>query len=234
MSKATEGRETETHCKAQHWNQSVLVHAGNGFTYYSHSVGGQELVGRHGSEICNVGERVHKCHQWDGYEYGTRQVPDKRIGRVDKKSQPCTVRPRQWGGARGSLSFGGAPWLCLWGELSFPLQVREGWNEMCVQVGALAVSLREADFPQLSAPLQLEKAEMKCCVCRKLQGTDTMSCLGALDWDWDRLKNETSSSQKLWGQALWWNKMSCFALPSPALKRKGVLWFSCWPGHCVP
>lgn len=29
MSKATEGRETEIHCKAQHWNQSVLVHAGN-------------------------------------------------------------------------------------------------------------------------------------------------------------------------------------------------------------
>lgn len=65
-------------------------------------------MGRHGSEICNVGERVHKCHQWDGYEYGTRQVPDKRIGRVDKKSQPCTVRPRQWGGARGSLSWGGS------------------------------------------------------------------------------------------------------------------------------
>lgn len=76
-------------------------------------------MGRHGSEICNVGERVHKCHQWDGYEYGTRQVPDKRIGRVDKKSTMYSeARTVGWGPGVTQL----------WG-------------------GSLAVSVRGAELP---------------------------------------------------------------------------------------
>lgn len=61
---------------------------------------------------------------------------------------------------------------------------------------------------------------------------DTTSSIWALDWDWDRLllKNETSVSQKPYVQAPWWNKMSGFALPSPALKRKGNLLYSCCLG----
>ena len=41
-------------------------------THHGHGIGGQQLLGGHGSEVGDVGEGVHKGHQGDGDEDGTR------------------------------------------------------------------------------------------------------------------------------------------------------------------
>lgn len=41
-------------------------------TYHGHCIGGQQLLGRHGSEVGDIGECVHKGDQWDGNEDGSR------------------------------------------------------------------------------------------------------------------------------------------------------------------
>lgn len=48
------------------------------FTYNSHCIGGQQFLRRHGGEICNVCERVHNCHQWNGDVYGSWQISEKK------------------------------------------------------------------------------------------------------------------------------------------------------------
>lgn len=41
-------------------------------THHGHRVRGQQLLGGHGSEVGDVGEGVHKGHQRDGDDNGTR------------------------------------------------------------------------------------------------------------------------------------------------------------------
>lgn len=43
-----------------------------GPTHHGHCVGGQQLLGRHGSEVGDVGEGVHEGDQWNGDEDGSR------------------------------------------------------------------------------------------------------------------------------------------------------------------
>lgn len=47
-------------------------------THHGHCVGGQQLLGGHGSEVGNIGERVHEGDQRDGNEDGARQVSGDR------------------------------------------------------------------------------------------------------------------------------------------------------------
>lgn len=46
-------------------------------TYYSHSIGGQQLIRGHGAEVGDISERVHKGHQWNGDVNCTWKVPDE-------------------------------------------------------------------------------------------------------------------------------------------------------------
>lgn len=64
-------------------------------THYSHSIGWQQLLGRHGGEVRNVGERVHKGHQWNGDVDGTRQIPDRGHAQMKPKIQQTHMKVDQ-------------------------------------------------------------------------------------------------------------------------------------------
>lgn len=46
-------------------------------TNYGHSIGGQQLIRRHGGEVGDIGERVYKGHQRNGDVNCTWKVPNK-------------------------------------------------------------------------------------------------------------------------------------------------------------
>lgn len=66
--------------------------------HHCDSIGGQQLLRRHGGEVGDVGQGVDQGHQWDGNVDGTRKVPRGGGGGGGTRHlcKSCTNRNLSW------------------------------------------------------------------------------------------------------------------------------------------